>query len=402
MNVKLLLMACIALSAVLPPAAQAVNKPEVTYPTGTKLETNKNIQAVNVGEPKVTWGGNTITCTSSKWKGTLKKNTGTEVEADVESATFNSGGECTTGALGASIKTTPEKNGTPWCLRSTPELADTEFQIRGGKCSGAVQPIGLVISTTQTVVTEKCIYEQEEPLVGTYQTHPNDAVFSLFEAPFNWVLGSFVFCSGGLSIDAAFTFERAGSGPIYISAGPRLTFPTGTTLAVSNALKGTATGTISLTGSFTTSCSGGELTGTLRKNTGTEIQADIEGVTLPGCGVGLNWTFNGTNGLPWCLEATSKMAADEFQIRGNRCSEAARPIRYTYEKYSVSTVECKYERAAALAGSYATHSEDAVLSFKQAVFLEVEPRSSSCPDEAQLDYSMTLEDESASKPLYIS
>ena len=405
-----LLLACIAMVFVVPSSALATNSPEVTYPTGTKLAAKTKVQVTNSGESKLTWGATTITCSSAKWKGELTKNTGSEVEATVESATFNGGSHCSTGGEGASIVATPSKNGVPWCLRSTPELATDDFQVRGGACGKEVLPIRLAVNTTEKI-TQECVYERSGAIVGTYQTHPNDAVLTSNEVLITRVAGSVVLCPASMKVDTSFTLEKeeGSSGPSYISAGPQLTFPTGTTLATNSKLKGTSIGSIKMTtGAGTLECTAGELTGTLKSNSGTEIEADIESAAFTGICSSLfvgnvTWTFKpASNGLPWCLRATSAMAADEFQIRGNSCASASRPIRMSYEWTVTVTKECLYERSAALAGNYATHPEAATLSFKAATFLEVEPRSASCPDEAQLDSSMKLEQEAEGKPLYIS
>jgi hypothetical protein len=214
-----------------------------------------------------------------------------------------------------------------------------------------------------------------------------------------------------MTLDTSFTFEKeeGSAGSVYFSAGPRLTFPTGTTLATGSKLKGVSIGSIKMTTSVgTVECTGGEMTGTLNSNSGTSIEADVESAAFTGTCSSLvgnvTWTFKpATNGLPWCLRATSKLAADEFQIRGNNCASASRPIRIFSEQFATFTsLECLYERSAPLSGTYTTHPEDAVLKFNNATFLEVEPKKESCPDEAQLDNSMTIEQKTEKKPLYIS
>jgi len=410
-----LLLACIVTIVAMPTNAFASNNPELTYPTGTRLKAEEPLRAINIGSPTVTWGGTTITCSSSSLKGKLKKNSGTEIEADIESASFNSGGECATGGLGASISTTPAENGIPWCLRSTPEHLEHEFQIAGGKC-GELKPIRLAINTTVPTVVEECGYERALTVVGTYQTHPNDAVLTNKAVSYSKVSGPLL-CSSTMSLTTSFTFEKeeGSAGPVYLDSGPKITFPTGTTLGIGSKLKGTAVGAIVATfgGGLVFECPSGELTGTLKKNSGTEVEVDVESGAFIGPEPGgtckspfgnLTWTLKpATNGLPWCLRGTSGMAADEFQIRGNNCGATARPIRIVYERILNTNTECVYQRYAPLAGTYTTHPEDAVLSFKNAVFLEVEPRKASCPDEAQLDSSMTLEkDAEGTNPLFIS
>lgn len=407
-----LLAASIVALLVWPSSGFAANSPEVTYPTGTKLATETKLRAVNVGEPKLTLGATTVTCASSQLEGKLTKNTGEAVEATIESASFSGGGCSHNGSQWTAISTAPKEHGIPWCLRSTPEHLEDEVQIRGGKCSEVpAQPIRLEVKTQETQLFFECVYERSPAVSGTYQTHPGDAVLTSNNVEFTRVGGNVVICPASMKLDTSFTFEKeeGSTGPLYISAGPRLTFPTGTTLAAGNKLKGTSVGSIKMTTSTgTVECTGGELTGTLKTNSGTAIEADIESAaftgTCPGPFGNVTWTFKpATNGLPWCLRATSAMAADEFQIRGNSCASAARPIRIFSEQFfTATTLECLYERSAPLSATYTTHPEDAVLKFNNATFLEVEPKQGSCPDEAQLDSSMTLEQKAEGKPLYIS
>ena len=407
-----LIAACIAAIVVLPSSALATNSPEVTYPTGTKLATETKLRAVNVGEPKLTLGATTVTCSSSQLEGKLTKNTGEEVEATIEAASFT-GGDCShNGGQWTAISTAPKEHGIPWCLRSTPEHLEHEVQIRGGKCSEvSAQPIRLEVNTQETKVVFECVYERSAAVPGTYQTHPGDTVLTSNNVEFLRVAGNIVICPASMKIDTSFTFEKeeGSAGPLYTSAGPRLTFPTGTTLATGSKVRGTSVGSIKMTTSTgTVECTSGEVTGTVKKNSGTEIEADIESAAFTGiCSSPLgnvSWTFKpATNGLPWCLRATSAMAVDAFQIRGNNCASASRPIRMFSEQFATFTsLECLYERSAPLSGTYTTHPEDAVLKFNNATFLEVEPKKGSCPDEAQLDSSMTLEQKVEGKPLYIS
>lgn len=410
-----LLVTCLVVFAGVPSGASAANSPELTYPTGTRLGTEKALRAINIGNTTLTSTGSPITCSSAKLEGTVKKNTGTEIEADVESASFNGGGACTSGE-GVSINTSPAKNGVPWCFRATPEMTEDEFQLRGGKCSEATRPIRLVTTRTTKLVTE-CVYQRSAAVSGTFTTHPTDAVLTS-QAEFTTLSGP-ISCISAWRLDTSFTFERdeVGSNPLYVSAGPLVTFPTGTALGVGSTVKAANVGSAKFTSTMGTNlfeCSTAALTGTLRKNSGTEIEADIETGSLTGTGPGgtcpagvfgnLQFTLGvATNGLPWCLRAPSKVGADEWQLRGNKCSEETRPIRITYEFNTFFTDECVYERAAALAGTFTTHPEDAVLNFTHATFLEAEPKSGACPDETQLDSSMTLERaESGTHPMYIS
>jgi hypothetical protein len=390
------------LAACLPIPAAAGSEPELTYPTGTLLATASAIKATNVGAPQFTSTEGNIGCSSAAMTGKLNKNSGGSIEATIESVSFNSGGTCT-GAHALSINTSPSENGLPWCLRSTPELKADEFQIRGNSCDKAVRPIRFQVS--KYAVTRQCVYEQSEPLTGTYSTGEG-AVLTNVNTEFKRISG-LLSCPEVLVVHSSYTLETVEGTPISVFPGPSLALSTGTEVRASS------TSSVQLTGiaGATLTCSSSELTGTLVKNSGSEIEVDIEGASISGestlntCSWPMlignpEFTFGGaTNGLPWCFRATSKMAADEFQIRGNSCASESRPIRFSYDLYG--TTGCVYERKAALTGSYATHPNDAALNFEEAIFLEV-GSSKICPDQTQLDSSMTLESDGEGKALYIS
>jgi hypothetical protein len=199
--------------------------------------------------------------------------------------------------------------------------------------------------------------------------------------------------------------------PVAASATntPALTYPTGTLLPTGAKVKLTSIGVPQLTVTLGgLECTRVETTGTLSKNTGSELEIDIESASSSGTGLSEEctpkpnsgpgrWTFNvATNGLPWCLRSVSKMVEDEVQIRGGRCSEAARPIRFTND---AGLFTCTYERTGAMVGTVVTDPEDAVLQFAKQAFPPVTCGSES----AAFDLNLTLErDEEGAKPMYIS
>lgn len=392
----------------LPTAAFAENSPELTYPTGTRLATESKVRSVNVGNVNFTSSAGTTACTSLSLTGTLNKNNGSELEASLESGSLTGAGvdkRC----IGPSQYWTGP--GAPWCLRSTPELTEDEFQIRGGSCSKSAEAIKL--SFTKPVVLTECAYEKTTPIIGTFKTDPTeDALFTSKEVEYTRVSGVET-CPITTKLDTTLTFEKAEAftAPLYISSGPRVTYPTGTSLAAESKIKAHNVGVVSITTSLgTMECSFAEAAGTLNSNTGTEFKMTIESAAFKGTSTeelctspfgNTEWTFNtATNGVPWCLQATSAMKTDEYQIRGNSCAGASRPIRAVVE--TTTTTTCSYERKAAIGGTFTTHPEDALLRFTDDVFLETEPRQSSCPDETQMDASLTLErEEAGTHPMYI-
>ena len=201
--------------------------------------------------------------------------------------------------------------------------------------------------------------------------------------------------------------------PSAAFASPQLTYPTGTRLATGSTLKATNVGVITVTRTDGTSggnCSAASLTGSLVKNNGTEVEANIEAASFTGTGTEGrctiesmwtgNWkfTFGIEKGLPWCLVANSLMKEDEFQIRGGKCSETSRPI---YLALDASGGECKYE-AGSFRGTFTTEPSDTVLTVSTPEYPLVSG-SFLCPALWRLDFSLTLErDEAGTHPVYIS
>jgi hypothetical protein len=404
-------MVVFAVLALVPSNAVAKNDPVLTYPTGTNLATESKIRAVNVGDLKLTGSSGTTTCTAASLQGTLKTNSGSAIEADINSSSI-------TGAGGDGRCTGPTEgwvslSNLSWCFRSTPELATDEFQIRGGACNKEIT--STKISFGVPTAAFQCVYERSPAIAGTFSTHPEDSVLTTNKVEFKKISGG-ITCPTSWYLDGSFTLEKdeESANPFYISGGPLLTYPTGTKLATGSKIRARSLGALKFTNASESTlweCGSAEMTGTLKTNSGSAIEADIEDASFSGTGTegtctyplagNTEWTFNSaTNGLPWCLRATSGMAADELQIRGNSCANEARPIRVSFEITAVTS--CRYERKAAITGSYTTHPEDAVLHFNNAIFLEIEPKEA-CVDETTLDTSLTLErDEAGTKPMYIS
>jgi hypothetical protein len=162
---KKIMTACFALLALaafaLPAAAQAVNHPVVTHPTGTTLATGTKILGVNtLNTLLVTTTGETkLTCTSAKMTGTLTSNTTGNVQGTISSAEFkgSGSGEACTGIFNAVVD--PES--LPWCLKSTEAMGTDEFQVSGGECGKAPTKIKFTLTVFGST-TQKCVYESTE------------------------------------------------------------------------------------------------------------------------------------------------------------------------------------------------------------------------------------------------
>jgi len=211
----------------LPAAATASNEPTLTYPTGSLLPVGSKIRGTNVGGFKVTTTSGTILweCPLNQVTGTLRKNSGSEVEADIESVTVAGtglGGACTKTGIETHWIVNPETNGLPWCLRSTPAMKEDEVQIRGGACSGASRSIRTVFRTTITGETPSvvdCVYEHSGAITGTYTTHPSsDAIMTFNGSEWALVAGTFI-CGISWKLDMTITLEKdeGTTSPTYIS-----------------------------------------------------------------------------------------------------------------------------------------------------------------------------------------
>jgi hypothetical protein len=424
MKVKLVTVLAVTF-VVLPSMASAANDPDLTYPTGTLLSTSSKIRAHNVGELKLTTSEGTYTCSYGETTGTVTKNNGTEVEANITTGAYAGTGvedKCTTSGSpiisNFTLTPSPSVGALPWCLQSTPTMKEDEAQIRGGACGGEAKPLRLSLGVKAPA--SYCIYERSGAIKGTYATHPGDLLLTTTGVETTLVRGSFSsLCPSFFNVDSTMTVEsdKEVNEPAYMSSGPRLTFPTGTSLATGSKLRATNVESVFLTsGAIKLTCTTSQWTGTLTKNNGSEIEGNIETASIGGTGTGgscttgsenMKWTLSppSTNGLPWCFRATSAMASDEFQIRGGKCTEGTKPIRYIWESASESSFECVYERATGspISATYTTHPEDAKLAISEAEFNLVLP-SGACPPSFSLNSTFTFERDNTPEnaPLYIS
>jgi hypothetical protein len=238
---KKLITACLGLLALaafaLPAVASATTTPLFTEPTGTVLDpTGKTcttglpgicITGTNIGTTKLkTAGGTLVECTTASMTGALSKNTDTESEGTIHTASFSgtgTGGKCTTSFGGDATIDTNIGNGTPWCLRSTSAMNADEFQVRGNACSAESRSITFVLTTALGT----CKYNRTLAIIGKYKTDTSadsnsDAILSLAEGAnteFAKEEGGF-FCPANGSLEMSFTLETdttASSDPLWIS-----------------------------------------------------------------------------------------------------------------------------------------------------------------------------------------
>jgi len=188
------------------------------------------------------------------------------------------------------------------------------------------------------------------------------------------------------------------------SASPVLTHPTGTVQVPGVGITATNVGETLMTDTNTNvinRCPTSNLSWEMTKNTGTSIEGNVTAASFTGTGSEgtCTGTFFGSpkvttavvNGLPWCVRATSAMAPDEAQMRGGKCSEPAREIRFAID---LGSITCLYARSAS-EPSKATittdnaEGQDAVIHLDHQLFKPVSVPFP-CPEETLLDMSFTL------------
>jgi hypothetical protein len=173
---KKLIMSCTALAAfaafVLPASAVAANDPQLTegatlVPHGTKII---GTSIGNVDFMDTTAAGTPqVSCSRAVLTGTLTDNTSGTVEGSITKADFNGTepknspdtglAECTAniGAAGITV-------GLPLTIKSTPTMANDEFQVAGTGAGGTV------IFTIASTIAGNCKYQSTAIIKGDYTT----------------------------------------------------------------------------------------------------------------------------------------------------------------------------------------------------------------------------------------
>ncbi|HEX6781013.1 MAG TPA: hypothetical protein VF125_03175 [Solirubrobacterales bacterium] len=182
---------------------------------------------------------------------------------------------------------------------------------------------------------------------------------------------------------------------------PELVETGGKTVEVGKKILATNVGNTLMTdGSTNTllSCQTATMTGTVTKNDGSNVEGNIADATFKNhetstcsgiLGATTVTSTPATNGVPWCIRSTSTMATDEFQVRGNECSKAQRPIRFILDL--PFGVVCTYQRTNAITGTFTTGEGKTVMSISHVEFPLLESVGFGCPSAGYLDMSFTLE-----------
>jgi hypothetical protein len=196
---------------------------------------------------------------------------------------------------------------------------------------------------------------------------------------------------------------------------PELVESGGGTVAVGSLIEGTNIGNTLMTdisGNTLLSCDIATLTGKVSKNDGSNVEGDIstasfKNLSASTCSGSIGATLvtpshssnPSTNGLPWCIRSTTAMATDEFQVRGNKCSEAARPIRFILHVPLIG--ECTYQRTSPVVGSFSTGIGSTTLTISKVEFPKI-AGSSLCPSAGFLDMTFMLETDGTSTRIDIT
>ena len=205
-------------------------------------------------------------------------------------------------------------------------------------------------------------------------------------------------------------FTAFGVSATSASAAPVLTHPTGTVAPVGTLITGTNTTETKMTTPFgTVTCTKAEMTGSLTQNsTASGAKGNVSNASFTGTGEGgecTSWTGGVTvtagvvGGLPWCLEATT--STDEVKVRGGKCAEVSRGIKFTLDFTTIGA--CEYNRSAAAVGNLTTDPEDAVIHLEGQEWTKL-AGGGLCPSSGTLDMTFTLETDTTptSDPMYFS
>lgn len=201
---------------VLPSVSSA--SPVLTSPLGTPATVGTKFKSTTIGSTVFTTALGNLECTKGLNTGTLLKNTGTEIEGEIESLEITGdgpGGACTSSFLGNFTVTTKVTNGVPYCMKAGGKLPSDTLELRGGSCSGASRPMAFTMDTSSV---GSCTYERKSPVTATFTTAPEDATATATGVELVKVSGS-GFCPGSAKLDTSLTLEKVSekAEPAYVS-----------------------------------------------------------------------------------------------------------------------------------------------------------------------------------------
>jgi hypothetical protein len=207
----------------------------------------------------------------------------------------------------------------------------------------------------------------------------------------------------------AFAAPALGSASASATNTPSLTAPAGTVAAVGSTIVGTSVDPLFLgtEGTSLFTCVSAKLTGEVTKNSGGNVEGNITSATFVGskepitpepdkaCTGIFNASVTATT--PWCLRSTTTMKTNEFQLRGGKCSEAAKTI-VIHLVAAAPAITCTYERTTAtgpITGTSTTLGSPAIVAFHETSagsgFVRSAGSSAFCPSSITLRLTFTLE-----------
>jgi hypothetical protein len=182
-----LLSALVGLTALPGPASAS----PVLTEMGAWVVPGATVRETNVGNILITAPLETGTCAQTSMHGNVIANSGTQIEIEFSSVSFV---DCT-GSFAKSVKA---KN-LPWCWKASSKMTADTFELRGGKCSAAAEPLTLLMN-------EGCPYTRTA-LTGSLRTGPEDAFLPVPEQEFTREPGSL--CPTPIKLDINYTLETA-------------------------------------------------------------------------------------------------------------------------------------------------------------------------------------------------
>ncbi|MGN6587698.1 MAG: hypothetical protein ACTHKT_09545 [Solirubrobacterales bacterium] len=195
--------------------------------------------------------------------------------------------------------------------------------------------------------------------------------------------------------------------PALASASPVLKDKTGN-VAVGGKILARNSGIVKITtADGTIECTDASMTGTVKKNNGTEIEGEISTASFndtnaSGQLVACSNPFFGDvtvtpKKFPWCIAAKNTFAADTFQLSSAGCPGGG-AMEFTLD--TVFAGECTYTKAAPVTGSFTTGTEAApsVLSVSELEFKKA-AGGMNCPPSGKLDMNFKMFTDEIGEPV---
>ena len=203
--------------------ASAANDPQLTTNTGTLVPVGtSDLKLTQIGTTGIlnTSGTKLLECSTATGTGSVIKNSGSTVEGEITSVVIGGTGapatgepapECTSSLGNFSVTPT-----LPWCLRSTPAMAEDEMQVVAGPCPGTGNVKFVIFGTT----TGECQYEATSSIKLDFHTAPSDAQATIRSTQsgsgLKLIKGGFL-CPTSVMLEGTRTLESEAGSPLLVS-----------------------------------------------------------------------------------------------------------------------------------------------------------------------------------------